>query len=388
LDAVLTGRDAQGIVDSAYTVVRLPIIAFDVQFRLLAYAFDRPCYYAAWEEIAVGQGTAQFMEYLPNQERIFRHGRSLLFDNKEIVEVACAVTVAGKLVGYVGMIIEDAGIQAVHQANDLLAAVLSYYYEYSATEQAIHAKEPGEAELLAVLFADVPPQAAVAAFAHMCEPAYVFAVVESDKQSIADLQFIRSTYCKELNQIMGCVGDNGQLRMLYWNQRSEDLRWITEALRNIGNAMSMSCGVSDTFSSLTEIRTYRTQALEALCAGLRFSHDQRVFLFTECLHEIICAAALDRLGRSALVPAEITALAAADAAEHSGYLETLAAFLRNHGGTTKTAKDLGIHNNTLQHRLRKIEDRTGVVLKDPRTLFRLQVGLAMLQLLRADKTGR
>lgn len=388
LDALLAGQSAQGIVDCAHRVIRMPIIAFDPEFRVLAFAFERPCYYGAWEEIACNQGTAQYMEYLPNQERIFRHGRSLLFDHADdpdiwFGEVACALMVGDHLVGYVGTIIEDGDAQNVLQANDLLAASLSYHYSLAAKRK--NTEEPGQAELLDVFFSVAPARDSLEAIKRRTAAAYVFAVAESDRHSIADLQFVCGTYCRGINCVFGCVSE-GQLRMLLWGQSPGDLPWIAVALDNIGLSMGIRCGVSDVFDQLGELPTYRLQALAVLRAGRQLAPEGRVHLCTESAPLLIAAAARDRLGQDALLPAEIQELIAADQAEGTHNIATLRALLQNRGGATKTARALGIHCNTLNYRLQKIQDCIRADLKDPQVLFRLQTGLEMLGLRRPDGT--
>jgi len=46
-------------------------------------------------------------------------------------------------------------------------------------------------------------------------------------------------------------------------------------------------------------------------------------------------------------------------------LETLAAFLRQHGSRGETAVELGVHRNTVRNRIEQIESRLGVSLDDP-----------------------
>lgn len=387
LGALLDGADAQGIVDSAHRVLQLPLIAFDVQFRPLAFAFQRPCYYEAWEGIVKGEGSERFMVYLPNQERIFQHGRSLLFDQQPIVEVACAIKADGRLVGYVGMIIEDADTDQVLQANDLLADVLAYYYTTALPQRAHQVEDLDDASLLSLLFSNAPSSSLLDQVSRLCRPSYLFVAVESDQGSIPDLHFICRTYCKKENQVLGVVGNNGTLHMFCWGQRSTDLTWLAVALENIGSTMLVRCGVSDYFHNLTDLATHRQQAIALIHAGLRCRPDEYVYLFADSITSLVYTAAVDRLGPDVLIPAELVTLVDAQA-DGKPYLETLDAFLRSHGGITKAAKSLGIHNNTLKHRMEKIEALLQVDLKDSAVQFRLGVGLEMLRLHRGDQTWR
>ncbi|WP_158441182.1 PucR family transcriptional regulator [Kribbella steppae] len=56
-------------------------------------------------------------------------------------------------------------------------------------------------------------------------------------------------------------------------------------------------------------------------------------------------------------------------------LDTLAAWSTHHGSATETGEYLYCHPNTVRHRLRRIEERTGRSLSDPRSLAELLLAL-------------
>ena len=60
----------------------------------------------------------------------------------------------------------------------------------------------------------------------------------------------------------------------------------------------------------------------------------------------------------------------------SGLTESLASYLTHHGSWDRTAADLGVHRHTVRHRIRKVEELTGLSLDDPED--RLLLHLAVL----------
>ena len=82
----------------------------------------------------------------------------------------------------------------------------------------------------------------------------------------------------------------------------------------------------------------------------------------------------------ALLPAPLLALMQADAA--GSLTQTLAAYLDNAGNSPRTAQALHIHRTSLYYRLGRIRELTGVDLDDGQTRLSLQLGLAVLPLLR------
>lgn len=61
-------------------------------------------------------------------------------------------------------------------------------------------------------------------------------------------------------------------------------------------------------------------------------------------------------------------------------LETLKALARHGFQLKRTAHALGVHENTLRYRLGRLEQLTGLDLRDPQAQFRLQLGLELLEL--------
>ena len=77
--------------------------------------------------------------------------------------------------------------------------------------------------------------------------------------------------------------------------------------------------------------------------------------------------------RDAVVSTTTGLLSALDGTD---LVESVAAFLAQHGNWDRTAADLGVHRHTVRHRMRKVEDLTGLSLDDPED--RLLLHLAVL----------
>ena len=59
----------------------------------------------------------------------------------------------------------------------------------------------------------------------------------------------------------------------------------------------------------------------------------------------------------------------------SDLIESLASFLTHHGNWDRTAADLGVHRHTVRHRIRKVEELTGLSLDDPEDRLLLHLGV-------------
>lgn len=63
------------------------------------------------------------------------------------------------------------------------------------------------------------------------------------------------------------------------------------------------------------------------------------------------------------------------ALDGSDLTESLASFLTHHGSWDRTAADLGVHRHTVRHRIRKVEELTGLSLDDPEDRLLLHLGV-------------
>jgi purine catabolism regulator len=59
----------------------------------------------------------------------------------------------------------------------------------------------------------------------------------------------------------------------------------------------------------------------------------------------------------------------------SDLIASLASFLTHHGNWDRTAADLGVHRHTVRHRIRKVEELTGLSLDDPEDRLLLHLGV-------------
>lgn len=59
----------------------------------------------------------------------------------------------------------------------------------------------------------------------------------------------------------------------------------------------------------------------------------------------------------------------------SDLTESLTSFLTHHGSWDRTAADLGVHRHTVRHRMRKVEELTGLSLDDPEDRLLLHLGV-------------
>jgi purine catabolism regulator len=60
---------------------------------------------------------------------------------------------------------------------------------------------------------------------------------------------------------------------------------------------------------------------------------------------------------------------------HAELVDTLEAYLRQHGNLNSVARQLYLHRNTVRHRLKRIAKLTGADLEDPDARLAMQLAL-------------
>lgn len=108
-------------------------------------------------------------------------------------------------------------------------------------------------------------------------------------------------------------------------------------------------------------------------------------LFDESLLTMAAVAAPDVMQH--LVRKVLGGLDELPADDREVLLDTLAVWSTHHGSATETGEHLYCHPNTVRHRLRRIEERTGRSLNDPHSLAELLLALEASRHIRAGSGG-
>lgn len=255
-------QSVQAVISRAYACIGLPIIAIDVSFKLLGYAFPRPCSYTYWERIAAeGQLAADVIDEggsLNYQEMMYSNRKSTVFDwgmSKDYPQVDSPIMQGDSLVGYVGIGIENQqDIDTLLEANDLLADAIAISLRDSARDADAAGAQRRAAENLLVL--ELVPGDVKAQITAAYPPPYVFAVLASEGPKISTMQYVRSILCSQENAALGALNKNRYLYILFYQVgKSVDLAYIKTLLQEIAQKYSSSGGVSDFFSDAETSRS-------------------------------------------------------------------------------------------------------------------------------------
>ena len=392
LDAILKNQSILTLVERAHECIGLPIICFDVFFRVVAYSFPRPFYYSHWENL-VANGYAPddvvvSNDYLSYQQMMYALGKSQIFDwgTSEGFPQACGPVMSdGQLIGYAGMMVEGTDPDDCVAANNMLSQAISVLMR-KREEGGMRSAEPRggfSADKLLIKDGISPEQAEY--FAQTFPKPYIFAVLSPKDANVSKLQYVRRALCGAENATIGCLsGENYLCLLFYGADPSVCFPLLQTSLEFIASRHALTGGVSDYFTCPLEIPNRRMQAMLTLSVGARCATAGRISFFRECYSSIISYCAIERFGPSACILPEILALAREDELSGVGYLETLESYLGHFHRHSAVAAVMGLHKNTIINRMRKIGEILGQDVDDGKFADKMLAGINLYRMLERD----
>ena len=146
-----------------------------------------------------------------------------------------------------------------------------------------------------------------------------------------------------------------------------------------GAAAAGQCArpVSARSPTIAELAAARREAEECLALHEAGAPEELPPAYDESWDEIVLQR-LHTAARSGRVPVRgpVAELRHHDTAHGTPYVATLRAWLDAQGDLARAAESLGVHENTVRYRLRKMAEVTPLGLDDPRTRFAAMIELA------------
>lgn len=161
---------------------------------------------------------------------------------------------------------------------------------------------------------------------------------------------------------------------------SEELQQALQWLQKEQPELDLYAGISDLQPGLTRLSDAVEQARQAVQFAVQHQH-QRLFFYEQLGIARLFAAIPQRNLLAQYCQQQLGPLCFARDAAALTLKETLTHYLNHFGNQQQSAAALGIHRNTLSHRLKRIEQLTGHPLRDPFTRLNLQNALLIEQIL-------
>ena len=135
------------------------------------------------------------------------------------------------------------------------------------------------------------------------------------------------------------------------------------------------CGVSNSFENLLDIGDYKIQAADAMCIGKRLDAHSRIHFYKDYYLPAILMPRINEMPRNNYISPVIEKLREYDKKHSTDFLDTLKVYIRNLCSTSDSAAQLHIHRNSFLYRINKIEEVTGVDLREYHTFIHLAINI-------------
>lgn len=166
---------------------------------------------------------------------------------------------------------------------------------------------------------------------------------------------------------------------------SQARQWVRGLSAALPPQATVLAGIS-AVATVTELAAARREAEECLALHEAGPPESTPPSYDESWDEIVLRR-LHTAARAGRVPARgpVAELRHHDTAHNTPYVSTLRAWLDAQGDLATAAEQLGVHENTVRYRLRKMAEVTALGLDDPRARFAAMIELAAGDMSELDK---
>jgi len=178
-------------------------------------------------------------------------------------------------------------------------------------------------------------------------------------------QMLSLPYGGQLVHLLGGASDEKEMR-----------RWIEDAAQGL----DLLVGVSRLVQGIEGLRLGIQQALEAWDLGAHMGRPSICYYGEMGLFRLLVSLR-DRAELKRFAQEVLGVIQEYDAAHGTDLLQTLEAFFSENANASRTAQVLYIHRNTLNYRLQRIAEISGLNLDDPENRLALQLALKIYRLL-------
>lgn len=126
-----------------------------------------------------------------------------------------------------------------------------------------------------------------------------------------------------------------------------------------------------------DIGDYKTQAIDAMQIGKMLDGHSRIHFYKDYYLPAILMPRINEMSQNNYISPIITQLQKYDKKHSTDFLDTLKVYIRNLCNTSDSAAELHLHRNSFLYRINKIEEITGVPLREYHTFMHLAINFYM-----------
>jgi hypothetical protein len=359
------------LADAAASVVDAPVTIEDTHSRVLAYSARQDLTDPARVSTIMGRRIPDDVLARFRSRGVFRElskGRQTIFvpaqQDGTLPRLIVPIRMGGELLGSMWAVVDGPVSDARAAAFADAAPVVAVHLLRRRAHVDAH-RRAAEELLRGVLDGSASPRRAIAELG-LADAEHRVVAVDTGRPADGDPnpEGLRLALLERIGKRIGSSPPGCVLAgTLYLVVAADRAGW--DALRGtLGKSpMRAAAGSAQPISGLARSRAEADEALGLLRAGVITGP---VVAFDEvwtalALHRVAVAASGS--GATELGPLQI--LREHDAVKHTGYVDTLYAWLRHPGDPRSAARELAIHPNTLRYRMRKLLELSGIDVDDP-----------------------
>lgn len=389
-EAQLTGKGLQHVIDVAHEIIGNPILVNDLSQKLLAYSKNIDVNDLSWKEmITKGYGSYDVFKQLKNSgayEQLYKSENPLVskFDFSSFNWMAIRIQIDGKVVGQITLNDFERPFQETDsEFLKLLSKVVStemqkssylrfskgLKYEFFLTElldEKITQRKIID-ERLKLLDLD------------LAENLYVFSVrLRPEANDISLLPYFRDMLGAMIpgnksvlynNDIVFLIG-RPKNKLLQKSQLDGVLKLLGENL--------MVGGLSRAFHNIADLRESYLQSIKAVELGIRLKKENLLFYYEDYAIYHLLDVAAEGKDLKSFCNSALFNLIAYDQKNHTNFTHSLYIYLSSGCDLAEAAKMVNIHRNSMDYRIKKIEEILNVKINDPDVSFSLYLSLKIL----------
>jgi hypothetical protein len=187
-----------------------------------------------------------------------------------------------------------------------------------------------------------------------------------------------SYYCIQLEKLFGdcCVikESRGVYCIINWSLNTRERNRQSEReFKDFLRENLCKAGTSSTFEDIYEVYVHSLEAEVALATGEKIDPHFWYFIYSDYTMEHIMEQATAVLPANSLIHPALKTLRSYDSEQGTQLLDTLHQLIKSKYNVTQASKELHVHRTTFIQRMARIEELTGIMLKDYEELLHIML---------------
>lgn len=390
-DALLSGKGLQYIVNVATEVLENPIMVFNRAHKILAYSNTVVVNSPLWNEMTAN-GYGNFDHYKLYEEEFKKAEKAdypIIQNFDDFHGLITKIKIGGKHVGYVSgpnyirpfyendfelMKLLSKLIAVELQKDNLISQTKGLMYEHLITEL-LDSENLNKKYLQdRVNFLDL----------NLKENLYVL-TARPIAGKVDSLPFYREVLGSLIFDSKSVLYNNDIIFLITRKKNKPLIQSdLADALKFI-EENNMQAGLSRCFHDISHIRRFYIQSYKAIEIGNQIRQDEFLFMYDQYALPHLLDIAAEQSDLKDFCNNHVFDLIEYDKVNHTKFTQTLYIYLSCGCDVAKTAQIFNIHRNTLDYRIKKVEELLEIDINDAETHFALYSSYKILSFIKDEE---